>query len=124
VHTTGDASITPIDAETIHQAWKLGAYFKAAAINAYMVMGTDYITADAVYLLRRIQKLCGDGDELSERDMHVATQSRFRKKEALMAAVERLVEHGHLIPQQTNRATGGRPASPRYRVRLLHDRSD
>ena len=83
-----------------------------------MVMGTDYITADAVYLLRRIQKICGDGEELSERDMHVATQSRFRKKDTLMAAVERLVEHGYLIPQQINRPTGGRPASPRYKVRL------
>jgi hypothetical protein len=57
-------------------------------------MGTDHITADAVYLLRRIEKLCGDGDELSERDMDVTTQSRFRKKDALMAAVERVVDHG------------------------------
>ena len=45
-------------------------------------------------------------------------QSRFRKKDALMAAVERLVDHGYLIPQQTNHATGGRPASPHYKVRL------
>lgn len=110
--------ITPVDAETIHEAWKLGAYFKAAAIGAFLAMGTDHITADAVYLLKRIEKLCGNGDELSERDMHVATQSRFRKKDALMAAVERLVEHGYLVAQQTNRATGGRPASPRYKVRL------
>ena len=83
-------------------------------------MGTDHITADAVYLLRRIEKLCGDGDELSERDMHVATQSRFQKKDTLMAAVESLVDHGYLIPQvvQTPTSKGGRPPSPKFEVCL------
>ena len=123
-HGAESGPTTPVSADTVWKAADIGTYFKFAAINAFLVMGTDHITADATYLLRRIETLCGDGDELSERDMHVATQSRFRKKETLMVAVQRLAEHGYLIPQQTNRATGGRPASPRYQVRLLHDKSD
>jgi replicative DNA helicase len=110
--------ITPVTAETILKAQRIGAYFRAAAINAFIQMGTDQAIADAAYLLRRIEKIAGDGDELSERDMHQACRSRFRKKDALVVAVGVLVDHGYLIPQQTNQATGGRPPSPRYKVRL------
>jgi hypothetical protein len=115
-----DTGVTkPVDATTIAAAYRIGEYFKAAAIAAFIEMATDQATADAMYLLARIEKNADDGEELSERDMHVATKHRFRKKEDLMVAVNRLVDHGYLIPQRTNTATGGRPASPRYRVRLL-----
>jgi len=112
-----DAGMTqPVTAATIAAAYKLGEYFKAAAINAFIEMGTDLATEDAKYLLERIK--CLGVDELSERDMHMATKSRFRKKEALMVAVDCLIQHGYLIPKQQDRTTGGRPASPRYDVRL------
>jgi replicative DNA helicase len=107
-----------VDAGTIVKANRIGTYFKAAAINAFIEMGTDQALADAVYLLRRIEKIAGDGDELSERDMHQACRTRFRKKDALTAAVDILVDHGYLVPQQAKQATGGRPASPRYTVLL------
>ena len=54
---------------------------------------------------------------VSERELHRACQSRFQKKAALIAAVDRLVDHGYLIPQQTSQQkTKGRPASPTYKV--------
>lgn len=117
-HGADAGPMTPVAADTIRKAHRIGEYFKAAAINAFIEMGTDQAIADAVYLLGRIEKIAGDGAELSERDMHVATKSRFRKKDELMVAVSILADHGHLIPQQTDRATGGRPSSPRYVVRF------
>ena len=47
--------------------------------------------------------------------MHVATQSRFKTKDDLMPAVNKLVHHRYLWRLPTE-PTGGRPASPRYRV--------
>jgi replicative DNA helicase len=99
---------------TILAASRIGAYFKANAINAFIEMGTDQGTADAVYLLDRIDRLCQS--ELSERDMHVATKSRFKKKDDLIPVIARLVDHGYLIPLPDSEPTGGRPGSPRYTV--------
>lgn len=76
-------------------------------------MGTDKVTADATYLLERVKRL--GQNELSERDMHVATQSKFKTKDTLMPAVSRLVDHGYLEPLPPM-PIGGRPASPRYKL--------
>lgn len=104
---------TAVNAETVLKAARIGAYFKAAAIKAFLEMGTDPAVSDAAYLLVRIRHL--GVDAVSERDLHRASQSRFPKKETMVAAVERLVDHGYLIPVPQQK-TGGRPASPRYRV--------
>jgi hypothetical protein len=105
---------TPIAATTIQSAYRIGEYFKATTINAFAEMGTDRATADAVYLLGRIQQLCQD--EVSERDIHVASRSRFKTKADLQPALERLIDHGYLIPLEKPESTGGRPASRRYEV--------
>jgi replicative DNA helicase len=105
---------TPVTAQTILAASRIGEYFKACAIRAFNEMGTDRATADAVYLLERIGRL--RQDEVSERDLHVACKSRFKKKADLLPALDRLVEHGYLFPLAAAEPTGGRPASPRYRV--------
>ena len=105
----------PVTAVTILAASRIGAYFKGSAINAFAEMGTDKGTTDAVYLLDRVHRL--HQEEVSEREMHVATQSRFKKKDDLIPAIARLVDNGYLIPLPAPDPTGGRPASPRYRVR-------
>jgi hypothetical protein len=79
-------------------------------------MGTDPGTADAVYLLRRIENL--GVDDVSERDMHVAARSRFPTKDHLKPVLQRLIDHGYLLPLPSPKPTGGRPASPRYKVRV------
>ena len=100
---------------------RIGAYFKACAINAFSEMGADQGTADAVYLLERIRRL--HLDELSERDMHVAAKSRFKKKDDLIPVVARLVDHGYLIPLPVPEPTSaGRPPSPRYRVQTTEQK--
>lgn len=114
-HGADSGPRTPVAAQTILAASRIGAYFKACAINAFAEMGTDSITADAAYLLDRIRRI--DQPEVSERDLHVATKSRFKKKADLLPALERLVEHGYLLPIAAA-PTGerGRPGSRRYRV--------
>lgn len=105
----------PVSAATVMAATRIGEYFKAAAINAFAEMGTDQRTADAVYLLERI-RLLGQ-DEVSERDVHVASsRSRFPTKADLKLVLSLLVDHGYLAPLPKPEPTGGRPASPRYRV--------
>ena len=84
------------------RAADIGTYFKFAAIAAFQVMATDPGITDAIYLLGRIKTL--GGDVVSERDMHRACQSRFPKKDVLLAAIDRLVDHGYLLP------TDGQPA--------------
>lgn len=104
----------PISAQTILAASRIGGYFKASAINAFAEMGTDCGTADAIYLLRRVRDL--GQDEVSERDLHVAGRSVFKKKADLTPALDQLVDHGYLVPLAQPKSTGGRPASPRYKV--------
>lgn len=104
---------TPIRAETIVAAARVGEYFKAAAITAFSEMQTDPVTADAVYLLGRIGKL---GTEFSERDLHQASRSRFKSKADMMPALQRLIENEYVAPIQATETTTGRPPSPRYVV--------
>lgn len=109
---------TPVSAETILAANRIGEYFKAAAIKAFSVMGTDPITADAMYLLDRI---LGTGDEeMSERDMFNLSRSRFKQTASMAPALARLIEHGFLLPLPVSPPSGrGRPASPRFTVHPL-----
>jgi replicative DNA helicase len=104
---------TPVQAQTILAAARIGAYFKACAINAFVEMGADEGTADGVYLLERIERL--GQDEVSERDMQRVAK-RFQARADLLPALNRLIEHGYLTPLSAPKSTGGRPASPRYKV--------
>jgi replicative DNA helicase len=109
-----DKGVTaPITPATVLAASRIGDYYRTCAIRAFSEMGTDKVTADATYLLERVKRL--GQNELSERDMHVATQSKFKTKDTLMPAVSRLVDHGYLEPLPPM-PTGGRPASPRYKL--------
>ena len=112
--THGEAGTREVvDDCTILNAYRIGTYFKASAVNAFTEMGVDDGTADAVYLLDRIRSL--DVDELSERDLLRAAK-RFTTMAQLRPALDRLIDHGYLVPQEPQEPTGGRPASPRYRT--------
>ncbi len=104
----------PVTAQNVLAASQIGDYFKAAAIKVFAEMGTDRGTADAIYLLERIRQL-GQA-EVSERDLHLAGRSVFKKKADLTPALGRLIDHGYLIPLPPPKPSGGRPPSPRYKV--------
>ncbi len=108
----------PVEAQTVTAAEGIGSYFKACAINAFSEMGTDHVTADAIYILERIHGI-GD-DEVSERDLFTAiSRARFKTMTDLVPALERLVDHRYLAPMPRGKPTGGRPASARYKVHPL-----
>lgn len=110
-----DGLTEPVTAVTVLAAYRIGEYYKACAIRAFTEMGTDQATADAVYLLGRIERL--GRDEVSARDVfNAVSRSRFGTMSDLRPALERLVDHGYLVPLPKPEATGGRPASPRYKV--------
>jgi replicative DNA helicase len=103
----------PVQAETVGNAERIGRYFTACAINVFSQMGAGPDIADAVYLLERVARLgC---DEVSERDLQRAAK-RFHTRADLSPVIDRLVDHGYLIPLAAPKSTGGRPGSRRYRV--------
>jgi replicative DNA helicase len=103
----------PVSPDTIAAAERLGDYYKASAINAFIEMGTDEVTAEAMYLLERIRTR-GERD-MSERNMQRAAK-RFKTVAEMRPALNRLVAHRYLVPLPPADPTGGRPASPKYRV--------
>jgi hypothetical protein len=112
-HGAETGPTTSVSVETIHSAHRIGNYFKACAIRAFGEIGADHVTADAVYLLGRIEHL--GQDEVSERDLMRAAK-RFKKKNDLVPAINRLIDHGYLIPAPSEAPTGGRPRSPVFKV--------
>jgi replicative DNA helicase len=114
------ATRTPVDTATVLAAANLGGYFKACAINAFIEMQADSGLDDARYVLGRLGTLVDDQRVISERDLHRGlSRARFPKKEAMMPAIDRLVDHGYLAPlpaEQTKSERGGRPASRKYRL--------
>jgi replicative DNA helicase len=112
-HGSVESLRKPINAATVTAAGRIGYYYKAGAINAFAEMGIDQGTADAVYLLDRIRHI--GQDEVSERDMQRAAK-RFKTKQDLKGAVDRLIEHGYLMRLPAPESTGGRRGSFRYTV--------
>jgi hypothetical protein len=105
-----------VELSTVRAAERIGAYYKATAVQLFAVMA-DPDMANARYLLKRIVLL--GAREVSERDLFNATgRHRFPNMAAVKPAIARLVEHGYLIPVDAapTGAKGGRPRSPRYRV--------
>jgi replicative DNA helicase len=104
-----------VEAQTILAASRIGNYFKVSAIKAFTEMATDRGITDATYLLERIGRI--DTDEVSVRDLFTAcSRSRFKTVNDLMPAIERLIDHGYMYPLPPSKPTGGRPASPRFKV--------
>ncbi len=104
----------PVEADTIDRAERIGSYYVACAVNVFHRMGSDQTTAAATYLLERI--IATGESELTERDM-LRTAKRFRTVAELRPVVSMLVDHGYVIRvDDAPKPTGGRPASPRYRV--------
>lgn len=113
--TVGAGIRTPIPPETIDRAARIGAYYKAQAVGAFVEMGTDDATRDAVYLLDRIRSKVDPEQSVNARDLLRIAQ-RFRTNRDLEDPVTRLVDKGWLIPEEQEKREGpGRPPSPTFR---------
>lgn len=113
--TETEAFRTPISAETLSAAVKLGGYFAEHAQAAFGLLG-DSGTSDAGYLLEFLQRRQIEG--FSIRELHVdLPRGRFATADDVTRAVEVLLEAGWVIPVPPPEHKGpGRKPSPRFLV--------
>jgi replicative DNA helicase len=102
-----------VSAATIMAATQIGRYYLIHALRAYSQMQLDGDTQDAVYLLTRLrQHFAGDaGDTITEREIQRLCQ-KFKTKEELVPALNRLEDNGWIFPESVKTDGPGRPPSP------------
>jgi len=101
----GNPAYIPISVDTLNRSIKIAECLSSHAMAAYQMMGADTATADAKYLLKRIESI--GQDEISKRDLFDKCKGKFKKMEAMEPAVQTLVEMGYIRQDEQN--TGGRP---------------
>lgn len=111
----------PIDADTMRNAVTLIDYYTAHAKAAFIAMGTDQATSDAVHVLDHIRR---DGlIKFTVRNLHTKLgTNRFPKVDDLRLALDLLEDHHWITLQEQPERTGrGRPPSPSYIVTEITD---
>jgi replicative DNA helicase len=108
---------------TIMAAARIGRYYIIHALRAYSQMQLDGDTQDAVYLHDRLRLHFARedaGDTITEREIQRLCR-KFKTKNELLPALNRLVDNGWILPIDDSPDGPGRPASAKYRVhtRLL-----
>lgn len=111
----GERFRLPIAADTLNNAILIGAYFVDHALAAFDLLG-DGGASDAAYILEFLRRR--NVESFTTRSLLTdLPRGRFGNAEAIGAAVEVLVEHGWVIPQEAPERTGpGRRPSPSYIV--------
>lgn len=112
----GEAGIrTPVTEDTILAAVEIGAYFKVHAVKAFTTMTTDPVINDMAYVWERIEAT--GATELSEREVHRETRSRFPTIDTLRPVLVNLADRGYLaqLPEPEQKRPGRKP-SPRFAV--------
>lgn len=113
---SGESDTTPITAESVEAAAKIGDYYAAHAVAAFDLMDRTAPNAKAEELLTFIRS--HGLTEFSTRDLMVRiSRSRFPSADDLTETLNVLVDYGWIIPQEIQRKRGpGRPPSPRFTV--------
>jgi hypothetical protein len=113
--TTGYA--TPITADTMHAAERIGRYYLDHALAVYDLMGRSHPDLDdAREVLTWITKHCDKTglDTFTRRDAlrSLHGRPRFATATSLEPAFEILTDHGHIRPKSTEKTSkGGRPTA-------------
>ena len=116
-HTFTTGYATPITADTMHAAERIGRYYLDHALAVYDLMGQSHPDLDAAReVLEWITKHCNKTgrDTFTRRDALRSLHGRVRFATAtdLEPALELLSDHGHIRPQSTQKTPkGGRPQS-------------
>jgi replicative DNA helicase len=111
-------SSTVVCAATIAMAARIGRYYLSHAPRAYSQMQLDVDTQDAVYVHDRLRLHFARedaGETIAEREIQRLCR-KFKNKNELLPALNRLVDNGWIFPIDDSPDGPGRPASPRYRV--------
>jgi hypothetical protein len=81
-------------------------------------MGQDPVADDAKYLVEWLRET--GATTFSQRDLYMATRTRFPRAEALLPTLRALERHGHVRRRTaTSRPPMGRPPGPVYDVNPL-----
>ncbi len=105
-----------IDATTMTGAIALGEWLIEHAKLAFAIMGADPAIEEARHLLRWLRK--ERRETFTKRDAFEGTKGRFKRVEAMEAALQVLLDYGYAREQEPPDRTGraGRRPSPVYAV--------
>jgi len=112
------ALLEPIEQSTMQAARTLIDYYTAHAKSAFIAMGTDQVTADAIFVLDHLKREAVV--EFTVRDVHVKLgTNRFPKVDDLKAALDLLEDHHwiHSQPEPEHKGPGRKP-SRTYRTQF------
>lgn len=104
----GDPAELPIQAETMEAAIRIAEFLGPHAEAAYQLMGADEATADAKYLLRRIQDI--GKLEIRKGELIQATRGKFRNTESMEPALNTLEDMNYIRRTARKGEGRGRPA--------------
>jgi replicative DNA helicase len=111
----GEAHRYPVGADTMDKAIRLGRYFTDHALAAFDFMGADLASEDARAVLGWLSRM--RLARFSQRDLHRAMQTRFRRAEDTEAALMVLSGSGWIREVKQSRSDGrGRPPGPVFDV--------
>ena len=113
---------TPIPADTMERAIRIGRYLIPHARAAFDLMGFDPLVADARYVLAWVRRRAAGlvGFAFTKRDAFEGTKGRFKQVADLELALGLLEKHHsiRMLPAEP-RPGRGRPPSPTYEVNPL-----
>ena len=106
----------PVTVSTLANAIAIGDYYKKHTVGAFVETRIDQATRDADYLLALVRRI--GQPEVSARDLFSRVyRGRFGKTVDLVAPIQILVDHGWLLPVDTEPRNGpGRPPGQRWAV--------
>jgi replicative DNA helicase len=116
-HTFTTGYATPITADTMHNAERIGRYYLDHALTVYELMGQTHPDLDAAReVLDWITNHCNRTglDTFTRRDAlrSLHGRTRFATATDLEPAFDLLTDHGHIRPKATQKSSkGGRPTS-------------
>jgi replicative DNA helicase len=111
---SGEAYKHPVRRDTMSKAIRLGRYFTDHALAAFDFMGADPAVGEARAVLAWIRRR--GAAQFTQRDLHRAMQTRFRKAEDTEPALAMLSGSGWIRETKQPRDGRGRPAGPVFEV--------
>jgi hypothetical protein len=112
----------PVSKETFEAAIRYGKYLIPHAKATFAEMGSDGKLANAVYVLKWIEKQ--EQRELKKQDIWQGTKSRFQKVEPLDDALQILVDYNYIrVKEEPEHEGKGRRKAPTYEVNPLSYKS-
>ena len=104
-----------ITEDTILRAICICEYFRAHALYAYAMIGTDLSIQKARFVLAKLRKK--EVKEIKQAELfHMCRGKFFRKTEDIFPTLELLADHGYIRLEEAEHGSIGRPPDVRIHV--------